>query len=438
MIDRYTTPELERIWSEKYKFECWWRVEVAVLSAMSEIGEISNSIVEQIKRKAKFDPSRIKELEAKTQHDVIAFLENIEESVGELSRWLHLGLTSYDIVDTALALQMKEAGELILNEIRELKEVLKQRAVDEKYTLIAGRTHGVHAEPTSLGLKFLLWYEEMKRNEERLLAAISNISFGKISGACGNYSHISPKLEELALSKVNLLPAPVSTQILQRDRHAQYLCILAIIATSCEKITQEIRHLQRTEIHELAEPFLSDQKGSSAMPHKKNPIICERICGLARVVRSYAEAGLQNMPLWGERDISNSAPERIIIPDSTTLTHYIVRKTKQVIQNLAIFRENIKHNLDATKGLIFSGRLLVELMKKGVSRKEAYQIVQTSSFQAESENKHLKEVLLEYPSITNLFAPQEIEDFFNPEYYLRWVDSIYERCGVKGNVSKVV
>lgn len=427
MIERYTTSELERIWGEEYKFECWWKVELAVLEARSELGEISADIVKEIKSKAKFDPSRIKELEAKTQHDMIAFLENLEESVGELSRWIHIGLTSYDIVDTALALQMKEAGEIILNEIRELKEILKQRALDEKYTTIVGRTHGVHAELTSLGLKFLLWYEEMNRNEQRLLSAISNISYGKISGACGNYAHISPQIEELALSKIGLLPAPVSTQILQRDRHAQYLCTLALIATSCEKIAQEIRHLQRTEIHELEEPFGAGQKGSSAMPHKRNPIICERICGLARVVRSHAEAGLQNIPLWGERDISNSAPERIIIPDSTTLTHYIVRKTKEVLRGLRILRDNISHNIETTNGLVFSGRVLMELMKKGLSRKEAYQIVQSSSFQAESESKHLRDILLEHPSTNKLFSPLEIKDFFNPEYYLRHIDSIYKR-----------
>ncbi|MBI4723432.1 MAG: adenylosuccinate lyase [Candidatus Stahlbacteria bacterium] len=427
MIERYTTDELQKIWSDEYKFNCWWRVELAVIEVRSELGEIPANIVEEIKRKAKFSLSRIKEIEAKTHHDVIAFLETLEESVGEHSRWIHLGLTSYDIVDTALALQMKEAGEIILNELEGLQLVLKQRALEEKSTLTVGRTHGVHAEPTSLGLKFLLWYEEMKRNEERLLAAITNISYGKISGACGNYAHISPRIEELVCKRLGLEYAKVSTQILQRDRHAQYLFTLALISTSCEKIAQEVRHLQRTEIQEIAEPFLSGQKGSSAMPHKKNPIICEQICGLARVVRGYAEAGLQNIPLWGERDISNSAPERIIIPDATTLTHYILRKLKGVLQGLHISREAMQHNLDATRGLVFSGRVLNELIKKGLARKEAYQIVQSSSFQAESESKHLKDILVNNAKMNKLFTHEEITEFFNPKYYLTHIDSVYKR-----------
>jgi adenylosuccinate lyase len=427
MTKRYTTPELERIWDEQHKYECWWRVELAVLEAMSELGEVPSDTVKQIREKAKFSAVRIEALEEKTHHDVIAFLENLEESVGEFSRWIHLGLTSYDVVDTALAILMKEAGEVVLSETRELKAILKKQALAEKHTLIVGRTHGVHAEPTSLGLKFLLWYEDMKRNEQRMVTAISNMSYGKISGACGNYAHVSPALESSALKKLGLLPAPVSTQVLQRDRHAQYLFTLALIATSCEKIAQEIRHLQRTEIQELAEPFLSGQKGSSAMPHKKNPILCERICGLARVVRANSEVALQNIALWGERDISNSAPERVIIPDSTILTHYMVRKMKQVCQNLVISRENMIRNLELTNGLCFSGRLLTELIKKGLARKSAYQVVQSSSFEAESEGKHLKEVLLKNSKVTELFSSAEIENFFNTNYYLRNVDSIFER-----------
>jgi adenylosuccinate lyase len=427
MIKRYITPEFKHIWEEEYKYNQWLKIELAVLEAMSELGEIPVEVVNKIKESAKVDATRIEEIERRTHHDVIAFLENLEESVGELSKWIHIGLTSYDIVDTTLALQMKEAGEIILTELRLLKEVLREKALSEKYTLITGRTHGVHAEPTSLGLKFLLWYEEMKRNEKRLEDAISVISYGKISGACGNYAHISPKIEELALGKLGLSPAPVSTQIVQRDRHAQYLLTLALISTSCEKIAQEIRHLQRTEIRELEEPFSSGQKGSSAMPHKRNPIICERICGLTRVIRANAEASLQNIPLWGERDISNSAPERVIIPDSTMLTHYIVRKTKEVIQNLSILRENMRKNLEATQGLIFSGRILTELIKKGVTRKSAYELIQKNSFHSLKEKKHLKEILCKDPTITTLFSSKEIEGFFDPKHYLRWVDTIYNR-----------
>ena len=429
MIERYTTPEFEKIWSDSSKYQQWLEVELAVLDARAELGEISPEIAKEIRSKAKFDLSRIKEIEAVTHHDLIAFLESVSESVGKLSGQIHLGLTSYDIVDTALSLLMKEAGEIILKELKELKEALKQKAIDEKKTLMVGRTHGVHAEPTSLGLKFLIWYEEIRRNETRLLDAISNISYGKISGACGNYAHISLEVEELTCKKLGLLPAPVSTQILQRDRHCQYLLTLAIIVTSCEKIAQEIRHSQRTEIQELKEPFASGQKGSSAMPHKRNPIICERICGLARVVRSYGQAGFQNIPLWQERDISNSAPERVIIPDSTVLAHYILRKTKGVIQGLSIMRENMKKNLEATRGLVYSGRILMELTKKGLGRKSAYEIVQSASFEAESENKHLKDILLKRavrePPLP--FSTEEIEDFFNPEYYLRNVHSVFKR-----------
>ncbi|MDI6840765.1 MAG: adenylosuccinate lyase [bacterium] len=427
MIDRYTTAELNKIWGEDNKFKYWWGVELAVLEARAQLGEIPADVVAKIKAKAKFSPKRIKELEVTTRHDVIAFIENIAESVGPLSKWVHLGLTSYDVVDTALSLLMKEAGEVILQEIKELKSALKKRALEEKYTLTVGRTHGVHAEPTSLGLKFLVWYEEMLSNEDRLKFAIDNISYGKISGACGNYPYISPKVEELVCKKLGLKPAPVSTQIIQRDRHAQYLCTLAIIATSCEKFAQEIRHLQRTEIHELAEPFLRGQKGSSAMPHKKNPIICERICGLARVVRGNAFVGLQNITLWGERDISNSAPERIIIPDSTILTHYIVRKTKEVIDGLNILRANLKKNLEYTRGLIFSGKVLVELIKKGMSRTKAYEVVQSCSFKAETEGRHLRDVLLKDKAINKLFSADEINSFFDHKYYLRNIDAVYSR-----------
>lgn len=427
MIERYTTPEFKEIWSERNKFNKWWLVELAVLEVRAELGEIPTQAVKELKSKAKFDPERIKELEVTTRHDVIAFLENIAENVGPLARWVHLGLTSYDIVDTALSILIKEAGEVISKEVEGLKTVLKRRALEEKHTLIIGRTHGVHAEPTSLGLKFLGWYAETCRNLIRLESALKNISFGKISGACGNYAHISPKIEELVCHKLGLQPAPVSTQILQRDRHADYLATMALIATSCEKIAQEVRHLQRTEIREFEESFSRGQKGSSIMPHKKNPIICERICGLARVVRGYAQVALQNVPLWNERDLSNSAPERVIIPDSTILTHYIVRKTKEVMDGLSISYENISRNLELTRGLIFSGRILTELIQKGLSRNEAYKVVQKCSFQAQEKGKHLKDFLSQDKTIKKLFSGKEIEDFFNSEYYLRNVNSVYKR-----------
>lgn len=430
MIERYITPEFKGFWSLERKFNLWLKVELAVLKAREKMGEVSEEVVKKIERKAKINVQRIKQIEEKTQHDVIAFLESLEELIGEESRELHLGLTSYDIVDTALSLQLREAGEIILREVEGLKEELKNKAVKEKYTLITGRTHGIHAEPISLGLKFLVWYEEVKRNIVRLIRAIECISYGKISGACGNYAHISPFIEEWALKELNLKPDPISTQIIQRDRHAEFLFTLAMIVTTCEKIAQEIRHLQRTEIQELEEPFLSSQKGSSAMPHKRNPIVCERICGLARIVKSNVIVGLENIPLWGERDLSNSAPERIIMPESTILTHYIVRKTKEIVKGLRILYQNITKNLNLSKGGIYSGRVLVELMKKGMSRKEAYQIVQESSFKTNKEEKHLKEVLEEKKKVKEIVKNEEIEKWFDGRYFLKHIDHIYERIGL--------
>ncbi|MDD5528412.1 MAG: adenylosuccinate lyase [bacterium] len=426
MIERYTTKEFKNFWTEEYKYKKWLEVEIAVLDAYVKLGKIPAGVVTAIKKKAKINIQRINELELITQHDLIAFLESLKESVGTDAKWIHMGLTSYDIEDTALALLLKESGEIILKELESLLDVIKKRAKEEKYTLIAGRTHGIQAEPISVGLKFLVWYDEALRNKRRLLSAIETISYGKISGACGNYPHITPELERLVCKNLGLKPAPISTQIIQRDNHAEFILALAMIATSCEKTAQEIRHLQRTEIHELEEPFGSGQKGSSAMPHKKNPVICERICGLARVIRANSMAAMQNIPLWGERDISNSSSERIIIPDSIMLTHYMLRKTKDVISGLKIINKNLEKNLELTRGQIFSGRILKEFLAKGIERETAYKIVQSSAFRAEAENKHLRDILLEDKLVKKTFSAKAVTDFFNPKYYLRWVDYIFD------------
>lgn len=426
MIERYTTPEMHRIWSEEEKFNKWLMVELAVLEAQATNGEIPQHVVDEVKRKVKFDITRIKEIEKDVKHDLIAFLKNLEESVGPASRYIHLGLTSYDVVDTALSLRMKEAGKIILDELKTLKAMLRRKALEEKYTPMVGRTHGIHAEPITLGLKFLVWYKEIDRNIRRWKQALDNISYGKISGACGNYSHIDPAIEEDVCKRLGLKPAPVSTQIIQRDRHAEYLSVLALIAASCEKIALEIRHLSRTEVHEFEEPFARAQMGSSAMPHKKNPEISERMCGLARVVRSNLIAALENIALWHERDISHSSVERIIIPDSTTLVHYMVRKMQEIVDNLVIMKENILENISKTRGLIFSGRILLELIKKGLTRHEAYRIVQKNAMKVDKKTE-FKELLAADEDIRKYLSREELDDCFKLNYYYRNVDKIYKR-----------
>lgn len=431
MIERYTTLEFKGVWTDEHKYTKWLEVEIAVLSAYAKLGKVPQSVVSSIKKKAKINVKKIEELEAVTRHDLIAFLESLKDSVGKDAKWIHMGLTSYDIEDTALALLLRESGELVLKELDALISVIKKRAIEEKYTLIAGRTHGIQAEPITVGFKFLVWYDESLRNRRRLVDAIEAISYGKVSGACGVYAHISPTLEKLVCKELGLKPAPISTQIIQRDNHAEFVIALAMIATSIEKFAQEIRHLQRTEISEFEEPFGTGQKGSSAMPHKKNPIICERICGLARVIRANAMVAMQNVPLWNERDISNSGPERIILPDSTMLTHYILRKMKDTISGLKINKKNLEKNLELTNGQIYSSRILTELLAKGVSRDEAYKIVQSASFKAGTEGKYLREIISKDMAVKKLFSAKEVSAFFDPKYYLRWVDEIFKQCGIK-------
>lgn len=430
MIPRYSTAEMDRIWSLQNRYECWLEVELAAARAMHEKGIIPAADWETINEKADFDANRIEELEAITRHDVIAFLTNVAEYVGPASRWIHYGLTSSDVLDTATALQLKLAGELIHSELSRLAEILKLKARQYRSTICMGRSHGIHAEPTSFGLKFALWYEETKRNLSRLDEAIKEISVGQLSGAVGNFAHISPTIEELACKYLDLNPAPVSTQVIQRDRHANFLAVLALIGSLMEKIALEIRHLQRTEVREAEENFAKGQKGSSAMPHKRNPIVSEQLCGLARVLRANAHAAMENNALWHERDISHSSVERIILPDSCILTHYMLGKTCTLIDNLLVYPENMKKNVEATHGLVFSQALLLNLSNRGFTREEAYALVQSEAMTSIETGSDFLSGVLANQKITAKLAESEIRDIFSYERYLRNVDFILKRCGI--------
>ncbi|MBU1677470.1 MAG: adenylosuccinate lyase, partial [Bacteroidetes bacterium] len=379
MIERYTRPEMGMIFEDKFKYDTWLKIEILACEARNKSGDISDEDLSEIKQKADFDIKRILEIEETTKHDVIAFLTNVAEYVGPASRHIHYGMTSSDILDTTLSFQMKSAGELLLAQLNELKAVLKNRAMEHKETVCIGRSHGIHAEPTSMGLKFALWFEETKRNIKRLESAIESISVGQISGAVGTFEHLSPDVEKYVCEKLGLQPAPISTQVIQRDRHAEFLSVLAIIGATIEKIAVEIRHLQRTEVLEVEEFFTKGQKGSSAMPHKRNPIISERLTGLARLLRGNAMAALENVALWHERDISHSSVERIIIPDSCILMNYMLHLSINLVKYLIIYPENMIMNLNKTRGLIYSQTVLLKLVSKGISREEAYKIVQDSS-----------------------------------------------------------
>ena len=430
MISRYTLPRMKKIWKEEQKFSLWLKIEILACEAWAKLGKIPPEALDKIKKKANFDIKRIKEIESEVKHDVVAFLTNLAEYVGPEARYIHLGLTSSDIGDTCLVLQMKMASEIILQDLDKLAGVLREKARKHKNTLMMGRTHGVHAEPITLGLKFALWYEETKRNLERMRQAKENISCGKLSGAVGTYANLEPSVEEYVCKKLDLIPCPVSNQIIQRDRHAQYLSTLAIIASSLDKFALEIRGLQRTEIREVEEPFLKGQKGSSSMPHKRNPEICERICGLARLVRSNVQAGLENIALWGERDISHSSVERVIIPDSTILLDYMLEKFTRILENLFIYPDNMKKNIEKTKGLFFSQRLLLELAEKGLSREEAYRLVQKNAMRCWEKDEDFKYLIEQDEQIAKYLKKEEIDSIFEPQYYLRWVDDILQRVGI--------
>jgi len=428
MIERYTLPEMGAIWKDEFKFNTWLKIEIYACEARSRLGEIPKEDVEVIKRKAKFDVKRVLEIEETTKHDVIAFLTNVAEYVGPESRHIHYGMTSSDILDTTLSYQMKTAGELLLKKLKELKEALKKRAIEHKYTICVGRSHGIHAEPTTMGLKFANWFEEVKRDIVRLKSAIDTISVGQISGAVGTFEHLSPKVEEYVCEKMGLKPAPVSTQVIQRDRHAEFLTTLAVIGATLEKIAVEIRHLQRTEVLEAEEFFSKGQKGSSAMPHKRNPIVSERIAGLARILRGNALASIENVALWHERDISHSSVERIIVPDSCIVLDYMLDLSTKLINNLIIYPENMIKNLELTRGLVFSQTVLLNLVNKGITREEAYKIVQTHAMDVWADkNKHLKTELLKSDEVRKYLTEDEISKIFDDKNMLKNVDFIFSR-----------
>ena len=428
MIDRYTLPEMGKIWDDKFKFETWLKIEILACEVRAKAGDIPKEDVQTIKDKANFEVERILEIEETTKHDVIAFLTNVAEYVGPTSRHIHYGMTSSDILDTTLSYQMKEAGEILLKQLIELKNALKVRAKELKYTVCVGRTHGIHAEPTSMGLKFAIWFEESKRNITRLKNAIGTISVGQISGVVGTFEHLSPDVEKYVCKKLGLEPASVSTQIIQRDRHAEYLTTLSIIGASLEKIALEVRHLQRTEVLEAEEYFSKGQKGSSAMPHKRNPIVSEKICGLARLLRSNAMASLENIALWHERDISHSSVERVIIPDSTITLNYMLHLMIDLVNKLIIYPENMKANLNLTRGLVLSQTVLLHLVDKGLSREQAYKLVQTAAMDVwQDKNKNLRDELIKSEEIKKYISIDEMDNIFDNKNMLKNIDLIFAR-----------
>lgn len=428
MIERYTRPEMGTIWEDQFKFQTWLDIEILACEARAEMGEIPIEDVNNIKSKANFDLKRILEIEETTKHDVIAFLTNVAEYVGPTSRHIHYGMTSSDILDTTLSFQMKTAGEILLKQLVDFREVLKKRALEHKTTVCVGRSHGIHAEQTTVGLKFALWHDETKRNIKRLEYAITTIGVGQISGAVGTFEHLSPKVEEYVCQKMGLSPAPVSTQVIQRDRHAEYLSTLAVIGATLEKIAVEIRHLQRTEVLEAEEFFSKGQKGSSAMPHKRNPIISERVTGIARLLRGNALAALENVALWHERDISHSSVERIIIPDSTIILNYGLDLMIKLVDNLLIYPENCINNLNITRGLVYSQTVLLALTNKGITREDAYRIVQTNAMEVwNDKSKSLKSELLKSEEVIKYLSENEVEELFDPNKMLKNVEYIFSR-----------
>jgi adenylosuccinate lyase len=427
MIERYTLPEMGRVWSDENKFGTWLTIEILACEALAELGEIPPKAVQVIKDKAAFTVKRILEIEETTQHDVIAFLTTVAENVGPESRYIHLGMTSSDLLDTTLSCQLKQAGGLILGRVAELKEALKTQAKAHKTTVMIGRTHGIHAEPTTFGLKMLMWYDEIGRRERMFRHAVETVSYGKISGAVGNYAHLDRRVEEYVMDKLDLRPAPVSTQIVQRDRHAEYVSALAVLACSLDKIATEIRGLQKTETLEVEEFFGRGQKGSSAMPHKRNPIVSERICGLARLIRADAMVAYENVALWHERDISHSSVERVILPDVTVGMDYMLERAAWLIKNLIVYPENMMKNLEKTNGLIYSQKLLLELAKAGMTREDAYSLVQTAAMETWETGQPFKESVSKKEEITSKLDEATFRAVFSLQSFLKEVDAIYER-----------
>jgi adenylosuccinate lyase len=430
MIERYTFPEIGDIWSDKNRFSIWLRIEVLAVEALSELGIVPSSALEKIQKKADFEVSRILEIEEEVKHDVIAFLTNVAEYVGEDARFMHYGMTSSDVLDTALAVQMVQAGEKIREQLQELILVLKKRAIETKNIVMVGRSHGVHAEPITFGFKLALWYDELQRQLGRLDHAIDNIRVGQISGAVGTYDHLDPYIQDYVCEKLGLRSANISSQILQRDRHAQYASTLALIGGTLEKISVEIRHLQRTEVLEASEFFSKGQKGSSAMPHKKNPIISERISGMSRLLRGNAIAAMENMALWHERDISHSSVERVILPDSTITLFYMLKKTIGLIKNLILYPANMDRNMDLTHGLLFSQTVLLALTRKGMSREDAYGIVQRNAMKVWDDQQSFKEALLNDKDLSKTLGENEINELFKLENRLKNLDHIFKKVGL--------
>ncbi|MGG3739009.1 adenylosuccinate lyase [Aeribacillus pallidus] len=430
MIERYTRPEMGAIWTEENRFRAWLEVEILACEAWAELGVIPKEDVQKIRENASFDVARIKEIEEETRHDVVAFTRAVSETLGEERKWVHYGLTSTDVVDTALSYLLKQANEILLKDLENFIEILRQKAKEHKYTVMMGRTHGVHAEPTTFGLKLALWYEEMKRNLERFKQAAKGVQVGKISGAVGTYANIDPFVEAYVCEKLGLEPAPISTQTLQRDRHAHYLATIALIATSIEKFAVEIRGLQKSETREVEEFFAKGQKGSSAMPHKRNPIGSENMTGMARVIRGYMMTAYENVPLWHERDISHSSAERIILPDATIALNYMLNRFGNIIKNLTVFPENMKRNMEKTLGLIYSQRVLLALIDKGMTREEAYDTVQPNAMKAWELQVSFRQLIEQDETITAKLSKKEIDDCFDYNYHLKHVDTIFERLGL--------
>ncbi|WP_457569891.1 adenylosuccinate lyase [Desulfurobacterium sp.] len=436
MIARYSLPEMSAVWDLQNKYRTWLKVEIAATKAWVELGKVPEEALKTIEEKTKdyiegkkeFDINRINEIESVTNHDVIAFLTYIKEIVGDAAKYLHFGMTSSDMLDTAFAIQIKEAGEILLKDIDRILEAIKRRALEHKYTVMIGRTHGIHAEPITFGLKLAIWYEEMKRNRERLEAAIKRAAVGKISGAVGTYANIDPRVEEIACRELGIGHAKVSNQVVQRDRHAEFLNTLGLIASSIEQFATEIRHLQRTEVREVEEPFRKGQKGSSAMPHKRNPILSERLCGLARVVRSASIVGMENIALWHERDISHSSTERTSFVDACIALDYMLQKFEWLISNLTVYPENMMKNLNLLKGLVFSQRVLLTLIEKGgLTREEAYAIVQENAMKVWAEGVEFKELLKKDERVKKVLTDEEIEEIFDLSYHTKHVDYIFNR-----------
>lgn len=432
MIPRYSRPEMTHFWTEKFKFSTWLKIEILACEARAKDGEVPAKDLQTIKKKAKFSISRINELEKTLNHDVISFLTSVSENVGPAARHIHYGMTSSDILDTTLSYQMKCAGELLLSQLITFSESLKKKALEYKYTYCIGRTHGIHAEPTTMGLKFALWYEEIQRDITRVQAAIDNISVGMLSGAVGTFEHLDPKVEKYVCEHMGLRPAPVSTQIIQRDRHAEYMTTLAIVGSTLEKIATEIRHLQKTEVLEAEEFFGKGQKGSSAMPHKRNPIICERIAGMARILRGNSLAAMENVTLWHERDISHSSVERVIVPDSTIILNYMLHLATRLIDQLIIYPENMEKNLFLTRGLIFSQRVLLKLTEKGLSREASYAAVQEAAMKVwRDTNLNLRSELQKSAVIKKNITPKEMNALFDIKASLKHIDDIFARTVLK-------